>query len=106
MRVWRRSEAGTLVSMFFFVISGYLISRIILSEERAGSFSLADFYLRRVRRIVPVLFFISLICVPFAWLWFYANQLIDFSKSLIAVLTFSSNIFFGVGRGILMHQMS
>jgi len=39
----------------FFVISGFLISRIILSERAAGVFSLADFYGKRVRRILPAL---------------------------------------------------
>jgi peptidoglycan/LPS O-acetylase OafA/YrhL len=39
----------------FFVISGFLISRIILSECDAGHFSLLGFYARRVRRIVPAL---------------------------------------------------
>lgn len=48
---------------------------------------------------MPVLFFVSLVCVPFAWLWFYSNQLIDFSKSLVAVLTFSSNILFWSQKG-------
>lgn len=83
----------------FFVISGYLISKIILSEKEQGRFSLIDFYLRRIRRIIPMLFLVSLICIPIAWLWFYTNQLIDFSKSIIAVLTFSSNFLFWSQKG-------
>ncbi|MBN8911283.1 MAG: acyltransferase, partial [Rhizobiales bacterium] len=39
----------------FFVISGYLITRIILREIESGSFSLLDFYTRRARRIFPAL---------------------------------------------------
>jgi len=43
----------------FFVISGYLITTIILSEKEKGSFSLANFYERRARRILPALFFME-----------------------------------------------
>ena len=78
----------------FFVISGYLITTIIISEMDEGSFSLIDFYERRARRILPALFFVMLICVPFAWLWFIPSDLKDFGKSLIAVSIFSSNILF------------
>ena len=51
----------------FFVISGYLITSIILKEKEAGTFSIAGFYERRARRILPALFFIIFICIPFAW---------------------------------------
>jgi peptidoglycan/LPS O-acetylase OafA/YrhL len=51
----------------FFVISGYLITSIIISECDKGHFSLLKFYERRARRILPVLFFVLLCCLPFAW---------------------------------------
>ena len=41
----------------FFVISGYLITSIILAEKQAGVFSIVNFYERRARRILPALFF-------------------------------------------------
>jgi peptidoglycan/LPS O-acetylase OafA/YrhL len=44
----------------FFVISGYLISRILHDGIREGSFSFAEFYARRMRRIVPALAFVIL----------------------------------------------
>jgi len=78
----------------FFVISGYLITTIILSEKDQGVFSLVTFYERRARRILPALFFMMLISLPFAWLWLLPSDLEDFSQSLIAVITFSSNILF------------
>jgi peptidoglycan/LPS O-acetylase OafA/YrhL len=78
----------------FFVISGYLITTIILAEKEKGTFSLATFYERRARRILPALFFVMLCCFPFAWLWLLPSHLEDFSKSLIAVSAFSSNILF------------
>ena len=78
----------------FFVISGYLITTIILSEKEQGTFSLINFYERRVRRILPALFLVMLFSLLFAWLWLLPSDLKDFSQSLIAVSTFYSNIFF------------
>jgi peptidoglycan/LPS O-acetylase OafA/YrhL len=78
----------------FFVISGYLITTIIISELAYGNFSIINFYERRARRILPALFFVMAVCLPFAWFWLTPNDLIDFGKSLIAVSTFSSNILF------------
>lgn len=78
----------------FFVISGYLITTIILSEKEQGIFSLANFYERRARRILPALFFVILISLPFAWLWLLPSDMKDFSQSLVAVSSFSSNILF------------
>lgn len=78
----------------FFVISGYLITTIILSELEQGKFSIANFYERRARRILPALFFVLLVCIPFAWFWLLPSDMIDFSKSLVAVSVFASNIMF------------
>lgn len=78
----------------FFVISGYLITSIILREQHAGTFTIVNFYERRARRILPALFFILLVFLPFAWLWLLPFELIDFAKSMIAVTAFSSNFLF------------
>ncbi|GIU34769.1 acyltransferase [Shewanella schlegeliana] len=78
----------------FFVISGYLITSIILTELERDKFSIINFYERRARRILPVLFFVMLVCIPFAWLWLMPLDLQDFFQSIIAVSTFSSNILF------------
>jgi peptidoglycan/LPS O-acetylase OafA/YrhL len=78
----------------FFVISGYLITTIILSELETGSFSLMRFYERRARRILPALYLVMFVCLPFAWFWLLPNAIEQFSKSLIAVSTFTSNILF------------
>lgn len=78
----------------FFVISGYLITTIILSEKESGTFSLVNFYERRTRRILPALFLVMLFTIPMAWLWLLPSDMKSFSHSLIAVSTFSSNIFF------------
>jgi len=78
----------------FFVISGYLITTIILSEKENGKFTIANFYERRARRILPALTVVLLACLPFAWYWMLPKQLEEFSQSLIAVSLFFSNIFF------------
>jgi peptidoglycan/LPS O-acetylase OafA/YrhL len=78
----------------FFVISGYLITSIILGEKQSGSFSLARFYERRARRILPALFVVMFACLPFAWLWLLPNELEDFTKSQAYVSVFLSNILF------------
>ena len=78
----------------FFVISGYLITTIILGELEQGKFSILNFYERRARRILPALFFVMLVCIPIAWILLLPNDMKSFSKSLIAVSLFASNILF------------
>jgi len=78
----------------FFVISGYLITSIILAEKDAGTFTLAGFYERRARRILPALFVVMLACLPFAWFWLLPREMKDFSESLFAVTLFLSNHLF------------
>jgi peptidoglycan/LPS O-acetylase OafA/YrhL len=79
----------------FFVISGYLITSIILKEKETGTFSFIQFYERRARRILPTLFFVMAVCIPFAWLlMFDPVQFKQFSTSLVTVTLFFSNIQF------------
>ena len=79
----------------FFVISGYLITSIILKErEKKGGFSLFYFYERRARRILPALFFVMIVSFLLSWFWLIPSDMKDFSKSLISVSFFVSNIFF------------
>ena len=78
----------------FFVISGYLITAILIRDLEGNSFSLAHFYERRARRILPALFFMMLCCLPFAWVWMLPSQFKDFSQALVAVSVFASNILF------------
>ena len=78
----------------FFVISGYLITTIIIEDIENNCFSFVYFYERRVRRILPALFFVMLTCIPFAWMWMVPGQMKDFSQSLVAVSLFASNLLF------------
>ncbi|MDO8035555.1 acyltransferase family protein [Janthinobacterium sp. SUN128] len=83
----------------FFVISGYLITRIILAELEHGNFSIINFYERRARRILPALFFVLLVCLPLSWLWLVPDDMKNFSQSLLSVSVFSSNILFWLTSG-------
>jgi peptidoglycan/LPS O-acetylase OafA/YrhL len=78
----------------FFVISGYLITTIILAELEQGKFSIVNFYERRARRILPALFLVMLVCIPFAWFWLLPSDAKEFSQSLLAVSVFASNMLF------------
>ena len=78
----------------FFVISGYLITTILIEDIENNKFSIINFYERRARRILPALYFIMLVCVPFAWMWMLPSQMKDFSLSLITVSFFTSNFLF------------
>ena len=79
----------------FFVISGYLISTIILKELlETENFSFTYFYERRIRRILPALLFIILCSLPFGWIFLYPIELENFSKSILYTLGFSSNFYF------------
>jgi len=78
----------------FFVISGYLITSIILSECEAGTFTLAGFYERRVRRILPALFFVLLCSLPAAYVLLFPDQMARFAKSFLSGLFFVSNYYF------------
>ena len=83
----------------FFVISGYLITSIILKEKRDGSFSLPAFYERRVRRIIPPLFSMLVVSAIVAYFTLMPTEMKRFSQSLVAVVFSSSNILFWKTHG-------
>ena len=88
-------EGGFIGVDIFFVISGYLITKIILKELfDKGSFNFLNFYERRARRILPMLFTVILVSLPFAWQILFHTNLIEYAKSILSSLFFSSNFFF------------
>lgn len=78
----------------FFVISGYLITRIIIEDVINKNFSYAKFYERRIRRIAPALFVVMAFSVLASWLLMMPEQLKGFSASIISTIAFISNIYF------------
>tara|TARA_B110000858_G_C17784325_1_gene466385 strand:+ start:63 stop:2075 length:2013 start_codon:yes stop_codon:yes gene_type:complete len=88
-------QGGYIGVDIFFVISGYLISSIILKELiSTGSFSFKYFYERRIRRILPVLLFVMLVSLFFSWKILLPSSFVDFAKSMLYSLGFSSNLYF------------
>lgn len=88
-------SGGFLGVDIFFVISGYLITSIILKEiKKTKKFSFKNFYQRRIRRIIPALVIVIICSFPFAWFFLMPNDLINFSWSVVSSLTFVSNLFF------------
>jgi peptidoglycan/LPS O-acetylase OafA/YrhL len=83
----------------FFVISGYLITTILVEETAQGRLDLAGFYERRARRILPALLLVTALCVPAAWLILSPRDLERFARSVLAVATFSSNVLFWIEAG-------
>jgi peptidoglycan/LPS O-acetylase OafA/YrhL len=78
----------------FFVISGFLISTYIIKECEQGTFSFAEFYHRRVKRILPVVMVVLIVTSIVAALLFAPSNLRDYSFSLLSSLTFTANIYF------------
>lgn len=76
----------------FFVISGYLISSIILTQLRDGRFSFKDFYARRIRRIFPALILVMLATFALGWWWMTPLDLSTLGKHLLAGSVFLSNV--------------
>ena len=78
----------------FFVISGYLIGSIILSDIDAGRFSILRFYERRVRRILPALLVVLAATTLAAWAIMLPIEFARYPPSLAATVLFASNMLF------------
>jgi peptidoglycan/LPS O-acetylase OafA/YrhL len=83
----------------FFVISGYLITTIVINDIKKKQFSILGFYERRARRILPALYCIVILSLILAYLILMPHHLISFSKSAVSIPLFSSNFFFWSERG-------
>jgi peptidoglycan/LPS O-acetylase OafA/YrhL len=99
----------------FFVLSGFLITRLIAAELRRGDFSIARFYERRVRRIVPAFVFVCVCSTAVAIAFLLPDELQRYASSLIAAVFSVSNIWFfehsgyfdfGSGTQPLLHTWS
>ena len=83
----------------FFVISGYLISRVILRGSRHGSFRFSDFYARRVRRILPALLVMMLTVLATAWVVLTPSELALLGNATTWSALFAANRYFGTSFG-------
>jgi len=92
-------EGGFVGVDIFFVISGYLITKIILREIQEKRFTITNFYQRRARRILPALYFIILFTIPVSIFVMSKDQLLFYSEQILSVLFFISNFFFWENTG-------
>lgn len=83
----------------FFVISGYLITTIILNDLKDNNFSIVRFYERRARRILPALFLVLFASSAVAWVLLSALDGASYAKSVLGVVTFTSNFVFWLDGG-------
>lgn len=75
----------------FFVISGYLISTIIITNLNNETFSLSDFYRRRVRRLFPALIVVMIFCLVFGWFVLLPQEYAYLGEHIAAGVAFISN---------------
>ncbi|WP_080405572.1 acyltransferase family protein [Burkholderia ubonensis] len=76
----------------FFVISGFLISRIVMDGARAGNFSFVDFYIHRIRRIIPALLVVLVSCYVVGWHLLGEGDFGFLGKHVAGAATFVSNV--------------
>ena len=90
----RQVPGGFIGVDVFFVISGFLITRLIRAGLEDGSFSLADFYARRIRRIFPALGVVLVACLIAGWLLLFPLDYRDLGKHAAASAVFIANFTF------------
>ncbi|MDY3090438.1 MAG: acyltransferase family protein [Porphyromonas sp.] len=92
--------SGFLGVDIFFVISGFLITSIIYRDIQGGSFTFKDFYLRRIKRILPVFFVVLFTAILVGiFLMPVENNFVELKKSALASTFFAANLYFMRGGG-------
>lgn len=81
----------------FFVISGFVISSLILKEVAAGTFSMVSFWERRIRRIMPALSVVVAAVLTAGWLFDLPEDFQTLAKSVMAQALMAANFFFWKG---------
>jgi peptidoglycan/LPS O-acetylase OafA/YrhL len=99
----------------FFVISGFLITRLVLSEQAAGEFRYGGFLLRRIRRLWPSFALVLIVTLGLGWILLEPDALADLGRSALAAMGFVSNWYFalttdyfneGLAQNFLLHSWS
>lgn len=83
----------------FFVISGYVITQLVLTNLQAETFRLGEFYRRRIRRIVPALLLVMMTCCLLGWLLLLPSELQTLGKSMSWSAPFLANLYFARNGG-------
>src|SRR5271154_5647700 len=74
----------------FFVLSGYLITGIVLADLSRGAFSFAGFYARRIRRIFPALSLVLIFCLAAGWFLLFPHEWRALARNVLAGAGFYS----------------
>lgn len=83
----------------FFVLSGYLITNIIVADVEAGTFSLRTFYVRRICRLLPATLVVCVVSVIVCWGIFSTPHFEHLGSALVAAQVFVANLFYQNGVG-------
>lgn len=111
----RHLDGGFVGVDVFFVISGYLMSKIIITGIDKGNFSILDFYGRRLKRIVPPLLFLIFVLSVLGFFFYFPDDYQSMEKNSAASILFVSNILYwkssnyfalGADANILLHTWS
>jgi len=86
-------SGGFVVVDIFFVISGYLITSSINKQMLTNAFSFKEFYLRRIRRIIPVLIFILVVVTIPAYLFLFPNDFEGYSRTVLHTMLSTNNFY-------------
>lgn len=83
----------------FFVISGYIITRIIYTQMQQQAFSFGHFYIKRIKRILPLFYLVSIVTLLVAWLILTPDDLVRLADSVRYASVFIANIYFEKNSG-------
>lgn len=113
---WPETVPGGFIGVdVFFVISGFLITRLLLAEQVAGKLSYRQFLMRRVRRLWPSFALVLAVTLGLGWLLLEPKALADLGRTALSAIGFSSNWYFafttdyfneGLSRNLLLHTWS
>lgn len=105
---WNQPIGGFIGVDIFFVISGYLISKIIIRDiETHGKLRLPRFYARRIRRIIPIALVVTLVTIALSWVTWYTPKALQYTLDGIWSTLWVANWHFaGAGTDYLAHSDS
>ena len=83
----------------FFVISGYIITRTIYAEMNQSIFSFSNFYIKRIKRILPLFYLVSIVTLLISWLILTPDDLVRLADSLRYASVFIANVYFEKNAG-------
>ena len=89
-------QGGFIGVDIFFVISGYLITNIILKELQNKSFSLSTFFERRIRRIIPGLYFVTALSMVAGYFLLMPDEYKNLGQSVVATTLFGNNFLLAI----------